>query len=233
MVNSWLKNTQFFCYPPRCVLCGGAGEAALDLCLGCRNELADIPHPCYQCGLPLSGLGAQMCGACLKKPPQFDHVVCGYLYQQPLSALVQELKFQARLQHARVLAQLMLERLVADASARPEVLIPVPLHASRTRERGFNQAQLLAHLLSQSLGISVDTKSCQRKQPTQAQSELNAAQRLVNLRGAFVVTKPLAVSHVALIDDVMTTGSTANELARVLPRAGVTRVDVWLASRAV
>lgn len=232
MVNGWLKNAQFVCYPPRCSLCGDAGHDKLDLCVGCCNALARIPQPCYQCGLPLSGAEAKVCGICLKKPPNFDHVVCGYLYQQPLASLVQGLKFKARLQYARVLAQLMLMGLASRQHTLPERLIPVPLHASRIRERGFNQAQLLAHLLSQALNIKLDAKSCRRHQHTQTQSNLNASQRRGNMRGAFKVIPPPA-AHVAIVDDVMTTGSTANELARALKRAGAERVEVWLASRAI
>ncbi len=233
MVNNWLNCAQFSCIPPRCVLCGGAGESALDLCSGCRSDLIRIANPCAQCGLPLQGEQPMHCGKCLRCPPAFDRVISTYRYQEPFSTLVQALKFNARLQCSRVISQLMVDQITHAVEPLPELLIPVPLHAARSRERGFNQALELARDLSRQLKIKLDFKSCQRLQQTKAQSGLDAAQRIANLKNAFSLKKPLTACHVAIIDDVMTTGSTVNALARVLKESGVEYVDVWVAARTV
>ncbi len=233
MVNNWLNYLQFSSIPPRCVLCGGAGEPALDLCNGCRGDLICIANPCVQCGLPLQGEEPMRCGKCLKYPPYFDRVISSYLYQEPFSTLIQALKFNARLQCSRVISQLMVDQIAHAVEPLPELLIPVPLHVARTRERGFNQALELARDLSRQLKINLDFKSCQRLQQTKAQSGLDAAQRIANLRNAFSLKNPLTARHVAIVDDVMTTGSTVNALARVLKASGVECVEVWAAARTV
>ncbi len=231
MVNDWLNNAQSICFPSHCVLCGSAGEAELDLCIGCQNELMSITNPCYQCGLPLAGNEKMHCGECLKTPPCFDRVICGYIYQRPFSSLVQGLKFSARLQYARLISQLMAKQIGRCSESLPELLIPVPLHVVRTRERGFNQALELARILSKQLTINMDFKSCQRMRLTRAQSSLDAKRRRANVKQAFSLEKPLTARHVAIVDDVMTTGNTVNALAQILKKSGVKVVDVWVAAR--
>jgi ComF family protein len=144
------------------------------------------------------------------------------------------MKFQGRLNLIRLLGQLLADALVAEARspdwAWPDVIIPVPLHAQRLRQRGYNQALELARLVGRRIGVPVDVTRCRRTRPTQAQSELEERQRLVNIRGAFAVTAPLP-QHVAILDDVVTTGATVAELARTLRRSGCGRVDVWTLAR--
>jgi len=113
----------------------------------------------------------------------------------------------------------------------PEIIIPVPLHRTRLRERGFNQALEIARPIARSLSIPVDYKSCERVRKTSAQSLLPAAERRKNIKGAFRVTRPIAARHVAILDDVMTTGHTVQELAATLRKAGVERIDVWVVAR--
>ncbi len=233
MVNNWLNYAHFSGIPPRCVLCGGAGESMLDLCKGCQGDLVGIVNPCCQCGLPLQSEEQMQCGKCLQQPPDFDRVISAYRYQKPFSTLVQALKFSARLQYSRVIAQLMLNQINRSVESLPDLLIPVPLHVTRTRERGFNQALELARDISRQLKIELDFKSCQRLQRTQAQSDLDAVARLANMKNAFSLKNSLAVRHVAIIDDVMTTGSTVNALATLLKNAGVEYVEVWVAARTV
>ena len=203
----------------------------MDLCIGCQNELKGITNPCYQCGLPLTGNEKMRCGECLKIPPYFDRVICGYIYQRPLSSLVQGLKFNARLQYARLISQLMAKQIDRCSESLPELLIPVPLHVVRTRERGFNQALELARILSKQLTINMDFRSCQRTRLTHAQSSLDAKRRRANVKQAFSLEKPLTAHHVAIVDDVMTTGNTVNALAQILKKSGVKVVDVWVAAR--
>ena len=122
----------------------------------------------------------------------------------------------------------------AQQDARPEVIIPVPLHTGRLRERGFNQALELARPVAARLRIPINIHACARTRGTAAQSDLPAAQRTKNVKGAFELREPLKEVHrVAIIDDVMTTGATVDELARVLIAAGVENVQVWVCARAV
>jgi ComF family protein len=142
---------------------------------------------------------------------------------------VQQLKFGANLHVARLFANLMTERV--SAAARPDCIIPVPLHRARQRDRGFNQAVEIARPLAAQLGCRLDVETCIRVRPTSPQSQLTAGQRRRNLRDAFALKQPLRVRHLALVDDVMTTGSTLDALAKLLRHAGAERIDVWLCAR--
>ena len=143
------------------------------------------------------------------------------------------LKFGRSLAAGRVLSQLWIDALSESPPARPDLLIPVPLHASRLRERGYNQALELARPLAQALTIPLRHDVLLRTRATLAQANLDAKARRKNLRGAFAIVENAALpQHVVIVDDVMTTGATLRECARVLLRAGVSRVDVWALARA-
>lgn len=174
---------------------------------------------------------AQLCGTCLKKSPGFDTTHAPYLYSKSLAYLITQLKFHQNYKHARVLGTL-LARYIAQTSPLPKSLIPVPLHPNRYRERGFNQSLEIARHLSRQLSIPMDLNACIRNKDTAHQTELPAKQRQKNLFNAFTVIKPPASRHVAIIDDVMTTGSTASALAHALKNSGVSQVDVWVCARA-
>jgi ComF family protein len=154
-----------------------------------------------------------------------------YRYAAPLDRLIPALKFGGKLAHARLLGELLAEELAASGARRPELILPVPLHARRLRERGYNQALELARPVARALGLPLETRACTRLRATAAQSGLDLKARRANLRGAFAVPA-LGVKHVAVLDDVVTSGSTVAELARALARAGVERVDVWAVARA-
>jgi len=154
-------------------------------------------------------------------------------YRSPVSELIRGLKFGGRLYVARLLGGLMAERLAARGTAVPERIIPVPLHPRRQRQRGFNQALELARPIARRLGAVLDHDTCRRTRNTRAQSELGARQRRTNVRGAFAATGRLEARHVAVVDDVITTGHTTDELARLLKTHGAERVEVWAAARAV
>lgn len=145
--------------------------------------------------------------------------------------LLRTFKFQQRHACARLLGELLAARL-ATLSEPPQLIIPVPLHPQRYRERGFNQALELGRPLSKRLNIPLGTQYCRRIRATVPQSELSAALRRRNLRGAFCVVETPPVNHVVLLDDIVTTGATVSELTRVLKRAGIARVDVWCCARA-
>jgi len=238
-MNKWINNIHNWLFPSTCLLCGASGVQGLDLCQGCIDTLPVIDSACYSCGLPLpSGTtGSQRCGQCLKQPPAFDRTVSLFRYQAPVAGLVQQLKFNGRLNNARTLGQLLARHVSTNSLPLPQAILPVPLHSARLRERGFNQALELARPLARTLELPLLIDHCQRIRATTAQTSLPANQRRRNLRGAFKVTRPFTtqqtpIKHIALVDDVMTTGQTLNELARTLRKSGVNTIDVWVCARA-
>lgn len=224
----WVDEMLGALWPPRCVLCGGAAEPD-NLCSGCRADLPWQRTGCLRCAEPLPGV-VQACGACIRQPPPFEATAAALAYRPPITTLVQRFKYRADLAAGRALAAAMAER--ARRADRPQLLVPVPLHWTRQLKRGFNQAELLALDLAASGGPPVHGL-LRRARRTPAQSNLAAGRRRANVRGAFQCRPlPPGLRHVALVDDVMTTGATLAECARTLKRAGVQRVDVWVAARA-
>ncbi|MDH5424833.1 MAG: ComF family protein [Gammaproteobacteria bacterium] len=227
-------------YPRRCVLCmtscRQSDDSPLDLCKDCQNDLPLMESACFQCAIPLQNtLEAQRCGQCLQKPPAFDHVISFYHYQQPLIWLIQQMKFHKRILLARLLSQLMVRRLQLHQSLSiPDAIIPVPLHHKRRYQRGFNQAEELAKSIAKALHCPLDSHYLERHLNNPQQSGLNAKQRRKNVKGVFRISHKTTkhYSHVAIIDDVMSTGSTLNEIARVLKKSGIKKVDVWVLARA-
>lgn len=230
-VYNWTKFVRNLLYPPRCVLCGGPGDAGIDLCRGCRDELPRNGPACPRCGSPLAIAGVP-CGPCTRRPPPFTRSIIPFRYDAPLDYLLQQLKFHQGLQLAPLLAALMAEAVRQRGAPLPECLLPVPLHPQRLRERGYNQALELARPISRLLGVPIDYGLCQRRRATPAQTSLSGKERLRNLRGAFVAARSGMPHHVAIVDDVVTTGATVEELARTLRRAGVETVEVWACARA-
>jgi ComF family protein len=233
MVNNWLNIIQKKLLPPRCVLCGSAGYGAMDLCAGCLTDLPRNLSSCYRCGehFEIAIEVPQLCGRCLKKSPAFDETHAPFLYQSQMRYLVGQLKFAHDYKNARLLAALLAEH-IADSAELPDGLMPVPLHPKRYRDRGFNQSIEIARHLARQLRIPLDLSSCIRQRDTAHQTGLPAKQRRKNMRRAFELVKPVKYRHIAIIDDVMTTGATASAMASVLKRAGVGRVDVWVCARA-
>ena len=229
-VNQWLKSTHEWLLPGVCILCGQAGQCGRDLCAACGSELPYLVTACRRCAIPLPRAG--ICGQCQQRPHAFDMAWAAFDYQPPVDHLIQSLKFNGKFYAARLLGELMAERIVAAELDMPQLLLPVPLHPSRLRQRGFNQALELARPLAHKLGLPVNPALCHRSRATVAQTGLDAQARRRNLKGVFEVKAPLVVSHVAIVDDVMTTGSTVEMLAKVLRRAGAARVDVWVCARA-
>jgi ComF family protein len=218
--------------PPHCLLCGAPGAEGRDLCAGCTGDLAINTPCCPRCALPLE-IAAPLCGECLQREPPFAAAWAPFRYGHPLDLLETRFKFGRDLAAGRVLAELMMMRASVDAPARPALLIPVPLHVARLRERGYNQALELAKPLAQALGIALRHDLLVRSKATPPQTGLDAKARRRNLRGAFALVPNAALpGHVVLFDDVMTTGTTLREAARVLLRGGATRVDVWALARA-
>jgi len=217
-------------FPPHCRLCGDPSSTAFRLCSDCERELPWLDAGCVQCARPVAA--ATHCGACQRRSPCFDSTTALFHYQPPVDYLLKRLKFSSELAIAPLLAGMLASRIATRAGPLPERLVAVPLHRARLRERGFNQAALLAARLGALLAIPVASRLCTRRRATQPQSLLSPTARRLNLRHAFDVygTPP---AHVAIIDDVMTTGHTAGELAWTLKQAGAQHVEVWVIARAV
>ena len=215
--------------PPRCLLCAAAaGDDAL--CTACRDELPRNALCCARCAEPLAQ-PAPLCGQCLRWAPPWDAAWAPFRYAWPLDALDARFKFGADLAAGRALAAQW--RAQPPPGPLPAALVPVPLHVSRLRRRGYNQALELARPLGRALSLPVLPAALLRIRATAAQTELDRAARRRNVRGAFAVARAVALpAHVAVLDDVLTTGATVAECARVLKRAGVARVDVWALARA-
>lgn len=213
--------------PPRCLACGEPGEGDRDLCTACACALPVAGQACPRCALPLPATAA--CGACLQRPPPLQAARAAFVYAAPVDRLLRRHKFHNDLAAGRLLAQLM-----APAFAgceRPGALVPVPLHRTRLRERGYDQALELARPLARRLRLPLRTDLLARVRHTPAQSELDAAARRRNLQGAFRVARGPLPAHVVLFDDVMTTGATLHAAAIALRTAGVARVDAWICAR--
>ena len=237
-VYYWIKNSQYWLLPGTCVVCRRASGRPLDLCETCEQSLPLIRRPCPRCGLPLpAGTRRRPCGFCLLRPPPFHCCVAPLRYAPPVDGLISGFKYHARLPAGKVLAGSLAAALVRFYRGRPlpQLLIPVPLHPRRLRSRGYNQALELAREIAPALGLPLDPGCCRRHLETPPQKGLDARQRRRNLRGAFSLEDGAALAglrRVALLDDVITTGSTAGEITRLLLRAGVAEVHVWALARA-
>jgi ComF family protein len=178
-------------------------------------------------------VGAAVCGACLRRPPFFHAACAPFRYDYPVDWLIHGLKYRREGPCGRVLGELLARRLSQRLrSALPQAIIPMPLSASRYRQRGFNQAYELARALRPALDVDVRADLVVRLRDTKEQAGLKQKDRRRNVRGAFVLQQPLPARHLAILDDVITTGSTANEVAKVLLRGGATKIEVWAVARA-
>jgi|HigsolmetaAR205D_1030408.scaffolds.fasta_scaffold00304_17 ComF family protein len=221
-------------WPACCVLCRGPGSAGRDLCAACERDLRINAFCCRVCAQPLlrDRAGAGVCGRCLSKPSTIATSFVPFRYGYPLDRMIQRLKYGGDLTIARVLGELFAEHRARAGDTLPEVIIPVPLGARRYRRRGFNQAFELARYSARRCKIPLRADLVERWRETDEQAGLPRRQRRRNVRGAFRLAQPLPAAHVAIFDDVVTTGSTVNELARLLRRAGATTIEVWAIARA-
>ena len=228
--SSWLQRLSFTLFPGVCLLCGCPSRRALDLCTPCAAGLPLLTTACERCALPLPAPG--ICGQCLQQPPPFAAALVACHHHHPVAGMIHRLKYGGDLAQAAPLATLLAQRLEGRDTPPPEVLVPVPLHWRRLARRGFNQALELARPLGRLLDIPVATGLVQRQRATAFQVGLSRAERRRNLRRAFRVCTSTLPRHLALIDDVITTGSTLEALAGCLLDAGVDRVEVWAVARA-
>jgi ComF family protein len=228
-----LDRLQFALLPGHCLLCAMGSNRPLDLCAPCEAELPWITHGCRRCALPLPA-AELLCGRCQAQEPPFSQVVAPLAFAPPLDQLLRDWKQQPQPALGRLFADLLASHLRVGRLASappPELLLPVPSHPRRLRQRGFNQAQELAVGLGRRLGIEVDCHLLKQRGSGVDQRQLDFKARQRNLRDAFVVKGLLAGRRVAVVDDVVTTGATAQAMSRVLRRAGAIEVEVWAVAR--
>lgn len=215
-------------FPPTCLVCGEPGHTGRDLCRACLAALPWQGPACPRCALPTAD--GRTCAACRRQPPPLAAVHATFAYLFPLDRLLPRLKFHADLAAGRLLAQCMAGALAT--AERPQALLALPLHPARLRRRGYDQARELAAPLARALGLPLCEGALWRVRATAAQSRLSASARRDNLVDAFAAAPGALPAHVALVDDVMTTGATLHAAARALHAAGVARVDAWVCARA-
>ena len=224
-------------FPNDCALCGLRSHRPVPLCADCEAEMPINHNCCARCALPLPAMAVpdanRLCGICLRTPPPFHRVVAPWLYDEYLAYLIQQWKFRREKRLTALLAKLFQQR--ANLQNPIDVLVPVPLHWRRQWQRGFNQSELLCRQL---LADCSALDSCRlahrmvrRRRSTPAQSAMSARQRADNLQGAFTVSEPCDNLRVAIVDDVLTTGSTAAAVAEVLAGAGASYIEVWCLAR--
>jgi ComF family protein len=222
VLRTWLQR---WALPQHCVLCGAVGDM---LCQPCHDDLPGLRFErCPSCGA--AEVRSQVCGQCLAHPPRFSKVAVAASYGFPLDAVIKRFKYGRDLSLVAPLAALLSERVANEM--RPDYLVSMPLSAERLRERGFNQSQEIAHRVAGQLGLAIAPAICRRIRNTPPQADLPLSERRGNIRGAFSCAANLDGARIAVVDDVLTSGASLNELARTLLRAGAAEVMGWIVAR--
>jgi len=222
---------QRFYLPSICILCNQYHQGGVAICSDCKRHMSPLGPACEQCALPLPESQHLICGHCIKEKPIYDRVISAYRFEEPLRTLLHEFKYKEGLYLLSFLTSLM-HQAILDKSHDTECFIPIPMHPHRLRQRGFNQSALLTKQLAHTLRRPYHVSCCKKIINTRPQAELNAQERQTNLQSAFEAM-PLPYKKVTLVDDLLTTGSTANALAGVLKSRGVEYVDIVCCARAV
>jgi ComF family protein len=219
-------------FPVTCYLCLDPGQQpALDLCTGCEGDLPRNEPACPICAAAIPRSGA-ICRRCSRRDRAFDAAFAPYRYEFPLPELIHRMKYRGQLPITRILGCVLGRRLAERGVPQVDAIVPVPLHAERERRRGYNQAREIAVFAARELGLPVHDRHARRIRATTEQTGLAAGARRRNLRGAFMVDAGAVPARVAIVDDVLTTGATAESLALALRHAGCRRIEVWAVARA-
>lgn len=222
--------------PRICIGCGFHSEnISLELCRFCAVNLPWLSGRCYQCGAKLlQATEAIICDKCQNSPPPFNRLCGLFEYKPPLNKLINRLKFGHKLYPAALFGKLLIDKIEHEwyrSKQLPQVIIPVPLHAQRHRKRGYNQAAEICIPIAKDLEVPLGLDICCRVRNTPAQARLNRIQRTANLCEAFTVKIPSHYKYVALVDDVVTTGSTIRAVSAALISSGVECIDIWCVCR--
>lgn len=205
------------------MLCGSMNQRIW--CEACDASLPYLNGPhCAICALPTPQ--GEICGHCLKNPPEFSRTLAVFGYRFPVDKLIQLMKYREQLALSRAFA----DKLIRRVDSVPDCLIAMPLHPSKLRSRGFNQAQLIAAPIARALDIQL-FYSCQRLRDTPSQTSLPWRERSKNMHGAFACTADFTGKHVALLDDVLTTGASLNALAQAVNKRGAAQISAWVIAR--
>lgn len=231
MINKCINFIQDIIFAQACMYCSQPADTPGAICSKCYPQLPANRFCCRQCALPLESKTSLLCGHCQKTPPLFQSAFIPFRYEPPIDQWIWKFKFRNDLVSGKLLADLFLTKLLESNTAMPEILVPVPLHASRLRQRGFNQSLWLARYIGAQLGISVDSRSVRRNLKTPPQHELNMQKRTTMLRRAFRLKGNVEYRHAAIVDDVLTTGSTVNEISKLLHNNGCQTIDCWAIAR--
>jgi ComF family protein len=232
LINNW-SNINHLLLGRRCLLCAVTHREPHGVCKSCATELPRLPVThCPQCAL-FSASGA-VCGQCLQSPPAFDRTFAAFRYAYPLDSMLQCYKYQHQLHLAEQLAGLMLSVRTSETPTHhppPDLIVPMPLHPHRLRERGFNQSLEIARHLATQLKIPLEANAAVRTRLSPPQASLPLKARVKNMKQAFVCTGRFDGLRIALVDDVMTTGASLNELSRTFKNAGAKQVECWVIAR--
>ena len=231
MINNCIKNIQNKLFLPSCLICRAPGLDNLSICQACTDKLRDNQKCCQRCSLPLATTAQVLCPACQTSPPGFHSSFIPYQYRGEIINLVRNFKFSGNMTSGKVLAELFCRKLTTGNIVKPDLLVPVPLHPARTRHRGFNQALWLANQIGRQLNIEVNHKLVTRRVNSASQHLLNKQARLNNLKQAFRLENKHLPSHIAIIDDVVTTGSTANAIASLFKHNNDIVIQLWAIAR--
>ena len=256
LLNNWLKNSHLLnfrldtgilkqaIFKQNCVLCASCIESNIAnnhaVCKPCLNDLPWHPNTsCLQCGLASSGTGLNtvVCGSCLNNPPDFDATKAVFLYAYPVDAMMQRYKYGSLLNLGDTFGEFLAEKTALGAlnNNHVDLIIPMPMHPQRLKERGFNQALEIAKVLCKNYKEKLDYKSITRQTLTPPQASLPLKERVKNIKDAFKVNADkldkFQGKRIAIVDDVMTTGASLNELAKTLKKAGASHVECWVIAR--
>ena len=216
--------------PPYCLLCYDQLEFQSGLCQDCWEGLPFIRGPqCQYCARALTRPG--ICGQCQQRPPTYDSAVAPLAYEDPANEMLRALKYHQHLSFARTIAGVMVDAVISQRQKCPDMLCTVPMTSRALRRRGLNQSVFIARFISRALGIPLCASLLKKTRHTDQQSALSAKNRQSNLVGAFACRRRLDGQHIALIDDILTTGATTNEISKILKAAGAARVDIWVCAR--
>jgi ComF family protein len=199
------------------------------LCVFCQQHLHFIETACHQCGIPLPS-AQTLCGKCIQTTPAFDATCCALHYDDTSQPLIHRLKIQHNNAITRLLSELLIDA-IKKHQHLPDIVIPVPMHWRKNLHKGNNHAHLLAKQLCRELQLPLNTSNLQRITNNPAQKQLNAQQRQKNLHRAFHCTEQVEGLSIAIVDDVITTGSTMNAIAQTLKKSGAKEVLCWAVAR--
>lgn len=214
-------------YPPRCPVCDGVADSKARICQKCRKKVQQVKEPsCMKCGKPLSDMRKEFCLDCDRKKHNFSQGKAVWVYENEIKKSIYRFKYQNKREYGRVYAEEIAARYGQWIKSKQiQVIVPVPLHKKRKRKRGYNQAEVLAKELGRILGLPVDTELLVRVRDTSPQKILNDAERKNNLKKAFKTTKSVVqLQYILVVDDIYTTGSTVDAVAKILLEAGVLEV---------